>query len=249
MASEPLDVCGRRFEQVLLSGTRVHGAFLVDTKVTNAWVQSLDLSGTIQSLIVNGVEVAGYVRAELERRHPELTYLESRDVPGLQRAWAKVQEIAAATLATAQRLPPDAVDASVDGEFSYVQTLRHLVFATDRWITGPVLGRADHFHPLGQPHDGASVAERRSLDPRATPALDEVLAVRAERTGYVGSIVRTATDDSLARVVDSPNGGSTTVGDCIRVVMIEEWWHHRYADRDLAVLARRDGPRAQPPDG
>ena len=46
-----------------------------------------------------------------------------------------------------------------------------------------------------------------------------------------------ATDESLARVVDSPNGGTTTVGDCIRVVMIEEWWHHRYADRDLAVLA------------
>jgi hypothetical protein len=21
--------------------------------------------------------------------------------------------------------------------------------------------------------------------------------------------------------------------------MIEEWWHHRYADRDLAVLASR----------
>jgi hypothetical protein len=55
----------------------------------------------------------------------------------------------------------------------------------------------------------------------------------------VDTLVRDATDESLARVVDSPNGGTTTVGDCIRVVIFEEWWHHRYADRDLAVLARR----------
>ena len=36
------------------------------------------------------------------------------------------------------------LDASVDGEYSYLQTLRHLVFAIDRWITGPVLGLADN---------------------------------------------------------------------------------------------------------
>jgi hypothetical protein len=54
----------------------------------------------------------------------------------------------------------------------------------------------------------------------------------------VDPLVRAATDESLARLVDSPNGGTTTVGDCIRVVMLEEWWHHRYADRDLAALAR-----------
>jgi hypothetical protein len=29
--------------------------------------------------------------------------------------------------------------------------------------------------------------------------------------------------------------------DCIRVVMFEEWWHHRYADRDLDLLASRAG--------
>jgi hypothetical protein len=112
MAGEIRDVSGTRFEQVNLSGTRVHGAFLIDTKVTDAWVHSLDLSGNIQSLVVNGVEVAGYVQAELERRHPELRYLDSKDVPGLQRAWAKVQEIAAATLETARRLPSAMLDES-----------------------------------------------------------------------------------------------------------------------------------------
>jgi hypothetical protein len=238
MAGEIRDVTGRRFHQVDLSRTRVHGAFLVGTKVTDAWVHSLDLSGHIESLVVNGVEVAGLVRAELERRHPELGYLESKDVAGMQRAWATVQAIAAATLDTARRLPPEMLDASVDGEYSYLQTLRHLVFATDRWITGPVLGQADQFHALGYPYDSAPPSERRSLDLDANPTLDDVLEVRAERTGFVDPLVRAATDESLARLVDSPNGGTTTVGDCIRVVMLEEWWHHRYADRDLAALAR-----------
>lgn len=239
MGDKIRDLSGSRFEQVNLSGTRVHGAFLIGTKVTDAWVHSLDLSGNIQSLVVNGVEVAGYVQAELERRHPELGYLDSKDVPGLHRAWAKVQEIAAATLGTARGLPPAMLDESVDGEYTYLQTLRHLVFAADRWITGPVLGEADPFHPLGYAYDSAPPAERAPLDMDAHPTLDDVLEVRAERTGFVDTLVRDATDESLARVVDSPNGGTTTVGDCIRVVIFEEWWHHHYADRDLAVLASR----------
>jgi hypothetical protein len=241
MTDEIRDLSGARFDQVNLSGTRVHGAFLIGTKVTDAWVHSLDLSGNIQSLVVNGVEVAGYVRAELERRHPELGYLGSKDVPGLQRAWAKVQEIAAATLESARQLPAAMLDESVDDEYSYLQTLRHLVFAVDRWVTGPVLGVADQYHPLGYPYDSASPAERAPLDLDASPTLDDVLEVRAERTGFVDTLVRDGTDESLARVVDSPNGGTTTVGDCIRVVIFEEWAHHRYADRDLAVLASRAG--------
>ena len=239
MGGDIRDLSGSRFEQVNLAESRIHGAFLIHTKVTDAWVHSLDVSGNIQSLVVNGVEVAGYVQAELERRHPELGYLESRDVPGMQRSWAKVQEIAAATLQAARSLEPTALDKSVDGEYSYLQTLRHLVFAIDRWITGPVLGEADHFHPLGYPYDSASPDERAPLDLDANPTLDRVLEVRADRTDFVDALVRSASDESLARVVDSPNGGTTTVGDCIRVVFLEQWWHHRYADRDLAVLAGR----------
>ena len=76
-----------------------------------------------------------------------------------------------------------------------------------------------------------------------------MLEVRAGRMELVDVLVRDATDESLARVVESPNGGTTTVGDCIRVVMFEEWWHHRYAGRDLAVLASRaNGPQTEPPD-
>ena len=172
MADQIRDLRGTRLEQVDLTASRVHGAFLVRTKVTDAWVHSLDLSGNIQSLVVNGVEVADYVRAELERRYPELGYLESKHIPGLRRAWAKVQEIAAATLGSARRLPPAMLDASVDGEYSYLQTLRHLVFAIDRWITGPMLGRAEPFHRLGYAYDSAPPEELAPLDLDATPSLE-----------------------------------------------------------------------------
>ena len=53
--------------------------------------------------------------------------------------------------------------------------------------------------------------------------------------------VRDATDESLAREVPSPNGGTATVGDCVRVVLGEEWWHHHYANRDLATFTQTTG--------
>ena len=60
-------------------------------------------------------------------------------------------------------------------------------------------------------------------------------------TGFVDRIVRDATDESLAREVPSPNGGTATVGDCVRVVLGEEWWHHHYANRDLATFTQTAG--------
>ena len=53
----------------------------------------------------------------------------------------------------------------------------------------------------------------------------------------VARLLADSTDSEVARVVESPNGGSTTVADCVGVVLNEEWAHNRYANRDLDVLA------------
>ena len=37
---------------------------------------------------------------------------------------------------------------SGDEEWSFVETLRHLVFAMDKWFTVPVVG--EPFHPIGR---------------------------------------------------------------------------------------------------
>ncbi|MBV9952036.1 MAG: DinB family protein [Acidimicrobiia bacterium] len=230
------DLRGSRFHHVDLSGSRFRDVGLRDVKIADSHVDGLDISGYVDSLVVNGVEVAGYVEEELNRRHPERAMLRPESAQVARDAWSMVQERAAATLERARALPPALLDASVDEEFSYLETLRHLVFAVDRWITGPVLGEVPWFHPLGVAYDGASDEELAGLDPDAHPTIDEVLAVRADRASRVTAVLAGATDEDVARVVDSPNGGTATVLQCVGVVLREEWQHDQYAVRDLAVL-------------
>jgi hypothetical protein len=233
------DLQGSRFHRVDLSGSRLRDVGLRDVKVVDSHVDGLDISGYVDSLVVNGVEVAGFVEEELNRRHPERAMLRPQSAEAAREAWAMVQERAAATVERARALPPAALDESVDEEFSYLETLRHLVFAVDRWISGPVLGEVPWAHPLGVPYDGASEEELASLDREARPTLDEVLAIRADRAARVTAVLTGATDIDLARVVDSPNGGTATVLQCVGVVVREEWHHDQYANRDLAILESR----------
>jgi hypothetical protein len=162
--------------------------------------------------------------------------LSATDADGLRAAWAMIQERAAATVDRARALPETELDASVDGEFSFLQTLRHLVFATDRWITGPVFADPEPFHPLGYPHDDPEPWRALGLAIDARPSLDEVLDVRRQRMESVTDLLREASDDDLKRMVASPDGGTTSVMSCVHVVLGEEWEHNRYANRDLDVL-------------
>jgi hypothetical protein len=233
------DLRGSRFLRVDLSDSRWHGVMLQNVKITDTWVDNLEISGHIVSLTVNDVDVSAFVSQELDKRHPERRMLSATDVDGVRAAWAMVEEHAHATVERARSLPESALDESVDGEFSFLQTLRHLVFATDRWITGPVLAEPEPFHPLGYPHDDPEPWRALGLDIDARPSLDDVLDLRRGRMLRVAELVRTASDDDLMRTVASPNGGMTSVLKCIHVVLGEEWAHNRYANRDLDVLAAR----------
>jgi hypothetical protein len=232
------DLQNSRFLRVNLNGSRFHGCGWRNVRITDAFVDRMEISAYLGSLVVNEVDVSDYVRAELARRHPELETLARRDAAGLRAAWQVIEEQAAATLARARALPEPALHESVDEEWSYVDTLRHLVFATDRWITGPVLGAPEPFHPLGMPMDDPAPWRGR-LDVDASPSLDDVLAIRRARMDSIVRLLAGATDGDVAREVESPNGGTTTVAGCVGVVLNEEWMHHRYANRDLDVLAKR----------
>jgi hypothetical protein len=236
------DLTGSRFRNVDLSGSRLRSAFLRDVVFTDTWVEDVRIEGHIASLVVNGVDVTDYVEAELDRRHPERLALRPDDVDAVRRAWSEAITRAEETVARARQLPPDLLDARVDDEFSFIQTLRHLVFASDRWLTGPVFGDPEpYFHPIGQTHEGAEEGPAQGLDPDARPSLDEVLDARHEQQERVGRYLRGATDADLHRTVASPNGGETTVLRCVWVVLKEEWWHHQYATRDLAILEASSG--------
>jgi hypothetical protein len=231
------DLQNSQFVRVDLSGSRLHGVMLRNVKITDAWVDNVDISCLLGRLVVNEVDVTDYVRAELDRRHPELQKLRATDIDGVREAWRIVGEQADATLSRAVALPEEKLFVSVDGEWSYVDTLRHLVFATDRWITGPVLDNPEPFHPLGMPNDDPEPWRGSTIDVDATPTFAEVLAVRQERMQSVTALLGDSDNDDLSRPVASPNGGTTSVLGCILVVLSEEWAHNRYANRDLDALS------------
>lgn len=63
--------------------------------------------------------------------------------------------------------------------------------------------------------------------------------MRAERQRLVTDFLATATAELLAAKREDPWGNGdwrSTVGDCIRVILEEEWAHLRYIRRDLARL-------------
>ena len=102
-------------------------------------------------------------------------------------------------------MPAGTVDVSVGGEWSFAQTLRHLVMATDTWLGRGVLEIEQRFHPLGQAGPGA---EDDGLDmsifTTVTPSYAEVLEVRADHVAVVRDFLATVTPDELATTRKNP---------------------------------------------
>jgi hypothetical protein len=185
-------------------------------------------------------------RDALDRRHPERLKLRPRDIGALREALDVVDQMWAPTIERAKQHPAQMLHERVDGEYSFVETLRHLLFAWDAWLTRMVLRVPNAYHPWGVPpafggeHPGALL----DAPPDTGPELDQVLEVRTERLAQVRDYLSRATDEQLASVVSSPDPTGHPQGDyrvllCFRVVLNEEWWHHQFATRDLAVLEGR----------
>jgi hypothetical protein len=236
---------GARIEDADFSNARLHAPNFEGAKITDAWFYGADISGDLEGLRLNGVEVAPLVAAERERLFPELAKLRATDRDGLADAWAMIESIWQQTVARARDLPDPLLVERVDDEWSFIETLRHLVMATDCWLRRMVKGMARPYHPWGLAGSWLSDPPAWGLDPAATPSLDEVLAVRHERMGEVRLTIASVTPEELERVCmppDSPGHPSRphSVLECLRVILDEEWEHHRYAVRDLATLEARE---------
>jgi hypothetical protein len=164
------------------------------------------------------------------------------DADAFRAAWALDQEVWARTVERARRLPEERLHERVDGEWSFIQTLRHLVFATESWVLRAMQGDPSPYHPLSLPFSEMGEIDGVPNDVDARPSLDEVLALRADRMGVVSEVVAGLTDERLAGSTDVvepvgyPPSASFPVRRCLAAVMIEEWEHHVFANRDLAVL-------------
>jgi len=242
--TESDDLQGAQFTDVNLRGARfvrcdLSGAVLRGAEVTGADIDAPWLLAGDNVLLVNGVNVAPFVDAELNRRFPGRELRRAEDPDTLRTAWSTLERAWANALDQAAALPPETVDISVDGEWSFAQTLRHLIMATDVWLGRAVLGIENPFHPVGQPNveyesDGGDL----SVFATTNPTYDEVLAVRAEHLTQVRDYLATVTDESLAESRHNPWSAQypETVLSCLHTILEEEWEHLRYATRDLATL-------------
>ncbi len=235
------DFTNQRFDDANFSGARFRGVIFHQVAISDALLIDVDISGRVGGLRINGVDVTAYVEEELNRRHPARAKMSAPDPDSMREAWDTIERFTTETSARAAALPSGWVDESVDGEFSYAQTLRHLIYAIDRWITGPVLEAADPFHPIGYPNTPHDDYVSAFVDLSLVPSFDEILAVRRNRMDSVREVVASIDDAELDRSVVNPNGGTTTVRSCLHVVFGEEWAHDQYANRDLAVLEQRLG--------
>src|SRR4051794_28201173 len=170
--------------------------------------------------------------------------LAQRDRGGLRAAWNALERSWATTYDRAAALPPGSVDVSVDEEWSFAQTLRHLVFVTDAWL-GAIRGESRPFHPWGLPFtDLPEFIDRPvttlGIDPDAAPSYPEVLDLRADRVARVREFLADLTPQRMEEDVEAPvwmNGERLSVHRCLRVIFSEECEHLRFAERDLDVLA------------
>jgi hypothetical protein len=146
-------------------------------------------------------------------------------------------------MARAVLLSDHQLHASVNGEWSFLQTLRHLVFVTDAWFRRSVLDLEHPFSPIGLPAGFIEHAGEFGIDDTADPTLEDLVRVRAERFAEVHRFLEDIDDDVLTAAGPAATGPGFPPAEnrtplaCLRVVFGEEWEHHRFAVRDLDRLA------------
>jgi hypothetical protein len=247
---ERVDLTGAQFRAVDLSHAWLRGVNL--TGVTMRGVELVDarIDGEIHNLLVNGVDVAPLIDAELDRRHPDRVAMRPTDPAGFREAWDKVEQLWDGTIARARTLAPELLHESVDGEWSFIETQRHLVFATDAWVRRAILGDPAPWDPLDLPWDEMTDTPGIPRDRAARPSLDEVLELRRDRMTTVRTVVEALTDESLAAHTEPVDGSgwpppeSFPVRECLLIVLNEEWHHRLFAERDLDALVTGPSRRA-----
>jgi hypothetical protein len=239
-----VDLRGAQFHDVDLTGTRFHGVELDGVVLRGAEVVDLSIDGEVKSLVVNGIDVGPFVEAELDRREPDRARMRPTDPAGFRQAWDIVERRWDATVHRARGLDPSLLHESVDGEWSFIETLRHLVFATDAWVRRGILGDPSPWDALDLPWDAMPDTPGVPRDRRVRPSLDDVLLLRRDRMATVRTFVDSLTAESLAADTTPVEGPgwppprSFPVRDCLLVVLNEEWMHRQFAERDLDSLTQ-----------
>jgi uncharacterized damage-inducible protein DinB len=247
------DLRGSRFERVDLSGSEFRSSDLSETRFRDVYLSrvvmrgvelvDVDIHGEIVNVTINGVDIGPLVNAELDRRDPDRAKMRPTDAAGFREAWDVLERLWAETVGRARRLDPELLHESVAGEWSFTETLRHLVFATDSWIRRAILGDPSPWDPLDLPWDEMPDTPGVPRDRDARPSLEVVLELRRDRKSTVREFLDGLTDESLDGHTEPvagpgwPESRSYPVRDCLLCILNEEWEHRLYAERDLDAIS------------
>jgi hypothetical protein len=231
------DLTGAVFWGADLRGAHFRDVDLTGTRISHAWLVDVEIDALVEGVVINGVDVTAYVN-ERDPWFPLRAMLRADEPISMLATWSAIQTEWSATIGMARALPEERLHDRVDDEWSFVETLRHLVFAMDKWFTLPVLG--EPFHASGLPNTGSVDFPWPGLDERATLTVAEALDVRADRVARFADYLSSVTIDDLSITVEVLENGPHSVKDCIHTVFEEEFWHNRYARRDLELLRSGD---------
>lgn len=229
------DLHGAEFRECDLTGARLIGVVMQDAVI----------DGLVTNLVVNGVEVTGYVEAELDRRHPVRVLLRSEDPADLREA---ARQLHAGWAATIERIrsTPGIEHRSVNDEWSAAQTMRHLVFVHDSWFRRCCLGVTELFTPMGIGPAVEPYREAHGLDLALEPDLDEIVRVREAQSAELEAWLDDVTAEQLAAPAPVPDDDvwppyarGRSVRKCLGTVLTETFEHHRFCVRDLDLIEAR----------
>ena len=227
------DLAGAVFWGADLRGAQFRDVDLTGASISHAWLVDVTIDALVDNLVVNGVDVTAYVN-ERDPWYPLRSMLRPATAADMLATWAALEAEWATAIGRALALPEAAAHESVNGEFSFVDSLRHLVFAMDKWFTSPVLGQS--LHPMGLPNKGSLDYPFPGLELGRVPTLSEAMAVRTDRAARFRAFLQAVTPADFDRSIDVLENGPHPLQECLFTVFEEEFWHLRYVSRDLALL-------------
>jgi pimeloyl-ACP methyl ester carboxylesterase len=230
--------------EVTMRECYVGGLRLVGCVLEDGGVEIESFAGDLGRVVVEGIDVSDFVSSQLDLRHPERVQLRAVRTASEHRAmWQTLEALWRDQLARVADLDDGLRRQQVRDEWSFVETLRHLVFAVDVWLGRMVRGEEQPYHPAGKPPSDYPLERFADigLDPDADPTYEEVLAMLEDRHRQLRDLLASLTDDELTRTRTAtpvPVYGveTHTVHACLRVVYAEHLDHARYASRDLDAL-------------
>ena len=243
---------GKDLSEAMFWGVDLQGSYFRDTNLSNSrffhtfW-NDVSVDGVINRLVVNGVDVTDYVNTH-DRWYPLRTQLEPATADELRSVWSTLQSHWSDLLNRVAQHEPEVALQSVNGEWSLRDTLRHLLFAMDKWFFVPILDPIldservstldkQSYTSIGLPNTESQDLDWPGIDRHADPSFDDVLRIHSERYELFTQFIKTLRFDDLPDSVDVGENGSVPAVMCFYVVLEEEFEHLRYALRDLDLNA------------